>query len=55
VLLHGGSRMISGPHASEIAGHIYRGLYARNFFVETEADSSRRAQYVSSSSAGGSQ
>ncbi len=54
VLLHGGSRTISGPRASEIAGRIYRGLYARNFFVETGADSTR-AQYVSSSSAGGSQ
>ena len=32
VLLHGGSRIISGPHASEIAGKIYRGLYARNYF-----------------------
>jgi penicillin-binding protein 2 len=35
VLLHGGSRRISGPHASEIAGRIYRGLYARNYFAES--------------------
>jgi cell division protein FtsI/penicillin-binding protein 2 len=48
VLLHGGSRIISGPHASEIAGRIYRGLYARNFFVQADADSNSRAQYVSS-------
>lgn len=51
VLLHGGARIISGPHASEIAGRIYRGLYARNFFAQTEADSNRRAQYASSQSA----
>jgi penicillin-binding protein 2 len=55
VLLHGGSRIISGPHASEIAGRIYRGLYARNFFVQTDADSNRRPQYASSSSRGSSQ
>ena len=33
VLLHGGSRIISGPHASEIAGRIYRGLRERNYFA----------------------
>ena len=55
VLLHGGSRIISGPHASEIAGRIYRGLYARNFFAQTDTDSNRRPQYASSSSAGSSQ
>jgi len=53
VLLHGGSRMISGPHASEIAGRIYRGLYAHNFFAQTDADTKRRAEYASSSSAAG--
>jgi penicillin-binding protein 2 len=37
VLLHGPSPYISGPHASAIAGRIYRGLYARNYFaVDTE-------------------
>lgn len=46
VLLHGGSRRISGPHASEIAGRMYRGLYARNYFAENapatpDADSER--------------
>src|SRR5215472_12238360 len=55
VLLHGGARIISGPHASEIAGRIYRGLYARNFFAQTDSDSNRRRQYASSSSAGSSQ
>src|ERR1700735_2994740 len=29
-LIRGGSRAISGPHASEIAGRIYHGLRARN-------------------------
>jgi penicillin-binding protein 2 len=37
VLLHGRSRIISGPHASAIAGRIYRGLYQRNYFADTEA------------------
>jgi penicillin-binding protein 2 len=44
VLLHGGSRIISGPHASAIAGRIYRGLYERNYFAVE--DSTRRAQYA---------
>jgi len=52
VLLHGGSRRISGPHASEIAGRIYRGLYARNYFAEKspaspDADSERAQLGVS--------
>lgn len=34
VLLHGGARIISGPHASEIAGRMYRSLSERNYFVE---------------------
>jgi len=38
VLLHGGSRIISGPHASEIAGRIYRGLYERNYFANMDAE-----------------
>jgi len=33
VLLHGGARIITGPHASEIAGRIYHNLYQRNYFV----------------------
>jgi hypothetical protein len=42
-LLHGGGRITSGPHASEIAGRIYRGLYQRNYFAD--ADSNRKSQY----------
>jgi len=38
VLLHGGGRVISGPYASGIAGRIYRGLYQRNYFAETDAN-----------------
>jgi penicillin-binding protein 2 len=47
VLLHGGSRIISGPHASEIAGRIYRGLYARNYFADLDTD--RTGRFVASS------
>jgi cell division protein FtsI/penicillin-binding protein 2 len=47
VLLHGRSRIISGPHASEIAGRIYRVLHDRNYFAE----SSHSPQYAVSSSA----
>lgn len=43
VLLHGGGRITSGPHASEIAGRIYRGLYQRNYFVDER--SNRSSQY----------
>jgi len=42
VLLHGGARIISGPHASEIGGRIYRSLYVRNYF----ADTSESSRYV---------
>ena len=42
VLLRGGSRVVSGPHAAEIAGRIYNGLRARNYFAD-----SRRALYDS--------
>ena len=38
VLLHGGGRSTDGPHASGIAGRIYRGLYERNYFVETDTN-----------------
>jgi len=37
VLLHGGSRIISGPHASEIAGRIYRSLYVKNYFADNSS------------------
>ncbi|HVB58302.1 MAG TPA: penicillin-binding transpeptidase domain-containing protein [Candidatus Acidoferrales bacterium] len=36
VLLHGGARIISGPHASEIAGRIYHNLYERNYFADED-------------------
>ena len=51
VLLHGGSRVISGPFASEIAGRIYRGLYERNYFAQADrtADSNRGMQFASAS------
>jgi penicillin-binding protein 2 len=48
VLLHGGSRIISGPHASQIAGRIYRGLYARNYFAD--ADRPRNKEFAAFSS-----
>jgi penicillin-binding protein 2 len=38
VLLHGGGRITNGPHASEIAGRIYRGLYERNYFANTDTN-----------------
>jgi penicillin-binding protein 2 len=38
VLLHGGARIISGPHASEIAGRIYRGLSERNYFANLQSE-----------------
>lgn len=38
VLLHGGSRIISGPHASEIAGRIYRRLHDQNYFAASSQD-----------------
>src|SRR5215831_12056212 len=41
VLLHGGARIISGPHASEIAGRIYRGLSERNYFANKDAGAAR--------------
>jgi len=47
VLIRGGSRSISGPHASEIAGRIYHGLRERNFFAE----SVRQPQYAASAGA----
>jgi penicillin-binding protein 2 len=55
VLLHGGARIISGPHASEIAGKIYRDLSAENYFTTKSADLPRAPSPLpSSSSAAGS-
>ena len=45
VLLHGGSRVISGPHASQIAGRIYRDLYARNYFAD-HRDAPRNSEFA---------
>ncbi|MGH9683658.1 MAG: penicillin-binding transpeptidase domain-containing protein [Candidatus Acidiferrales bacterium] len=39
VLIRGGSRYVSGPHASEIAGRMYRELSVRNYFVEEPRNS----------------
>jgi cell division protein FtsI/penicillin-binding protein 2 len=48
VLLHGGARIISGPHASEIAGRMYRGLSERNYFAEKNASTPRDPAAVNS-------
>lgn len=52
VLLHGGARIISGPHASEVAGRIYHNLYQHNYFV---AKDTTRAGATYASSTGASQ
>lgn len=52
VLLHGGGRITSGPHASEIAGRIYRGLYQRNYFAEDRNRNSQQFSTVAASTAG---
>ncbi len=46
VLLHGGSRVISGPHASQIAGRIYHTLYQRNYFVDSSSSPSNATSAV---------
>ncbi|HKS82135.1 MAG TPA: penicillin-binding transpeptidase domain-containing protein [Candidatus Acidoferrales bacterium] len=51
VLLHGGARIISGPHASEIGGRIYRSLFVRNYFADTPK-SSGSSDYASASGTG---
>lgn len=45
VLIRGGSRNVNGPHASEIAGRIYRDLRGRNYF----ADKPRTDQFFTQS------
>jgi hypothetical protein len=45
VLIRGGGRNINGPHASEIAGRIYRDLRGRNYF----ANKPRTDQYLTQS------
>jgi penicillin-binding protein 2 len=51
ILLHGGNRVISGPHASEIAGRIYRGLYEQNYFADADRKRPSANSYVSSAAA----
>ena len=36
VLLRGGSRLVSGPRAADVAGRIYRELRDKNYFVNNE-------------------
>jgi penicillin-binding protein 2 len=36
VLLRGSTRLVNGPRAADIAGHIYRSLYEHNFFAEND-------------------
>jgi cell division protein FtsI/penicillin-binding protein 2 len=50
VLLHGRSRIISGPHASEIAGRIYRGLHERNYFAESDSPKGSQGSFYSEQS-----
>ncbi len=51
ILLHGGSRIISGPHASQIAGKIYHTLYERNYFADSPSASPLTASASASPSA----
>jgi cell division protein FtsI/penicillin-binding protein 2 len=51
VLLHGGSRVISGPHASQIAGRIYHTLYERNYFVDSHSSPTSGASSMATQSA----
>ena len=53
VLIRGGGRSTNGPRASQIAGHIYRGLRERNYFA-TSAASERNSQYAAAGTAGAS-
>ncbi len=39
VLLRGGSRRVSGPHAADIAGRIYHDLREKNFFADVRQGS----------------
>jgi penicillin-binding protein 2 len=50
VLLHGGSRIISGPHASEIAGRIYRGLSERNYFAVADSQPDSQGDSITGAS-----
>jgi hypothetical protein len=52
ILIRGGGRATNGPHASQIAGRIYRGLRERNYFAASVSD--RDAQYAAAGTAGAS-
>ena len=51
ILIRGGGRNTNGPHASQIAGRIYRGLRERNYFAAT---TDRSLQYAVAGTAGAS-
>ena len=52
ILIRGGGRATNGPHASEIAGRIYRSLRERNYFAASASE--RDSQYAAAGSAGAS-
>ena len=52
VLLRGGSRVVSGPRAADVAGRIYRELRDRNYFAGTHRFES--STYATASAAAGS-
>ncbi|MGB6876065.1 MAG: penicillin-binding transpeptidase domain-containing protein [Candidatus Acidiferrales bacterium] len=43
VLLRGGARIVSGPHAADVAGKIYHDLYEEKYFVARPAEASASA------------
>ncbi|MGH9744782.1 MAG: penicillin-binding transpeptidase domain-containing protein [Candidatus Acidiferrales bacterium] len=53
ILIRGGGRSTNGPRASQIAGHIYRGLRERNYFAAS-AINDRATQYAAAGTAGAS-
>jgi hypothetical protein len=53
ILIRGGGRATNGPHASQIAGRIYRSLRERNYFA-TSAATERDSPYAGVGSAGAS-
>lgn len=55
VLLRGGSRAVSGPHAADVAGRIYRELRDRNYFAGSRRSESSYASAASSVKAGGAE
>ncbi len=50
ILIRGGGRSTNGPRASQIAGHIYRGLRERNYFAATASD--RATRYAAAGTGG---